>query len=155
MVEHGPRLKAVAFLCMATSLALACRGGAANLHGSHTAGLSDLTPQGRLLFNFESLLRANFPRASRVWARNVPSGFLNFSCTGVCRPLSQHLFYRFVFHRTGRSAFHLSKRKFNAGYFGVYPEILLIRGHSIACDRKETRFLIHYRSAASFTLACA
>jgi hypothetical protein len=155
-VEPHVRLKAVVLLCLVTSLALACRGGAASLHVSRTnAGLNDLTPQGRLLFNFESILRANFPHASVVvWARIVRSGLLNFHCTRPCGSLSQELSYQFVFRRTGRSAFHLSRRKFNPGYFGNYPEILLIRGRSIACDRKETKFLIRYRSAVSFTLGC-
>ena len=121
----------------------------ARMRGSMTS-----PPKGRLLFNFEALLHANFPDASVVWARSVPRGLLNFSCTRSCGPLSQESPYRFVFRRTTRSAFHLSSRKFNPGYFGNYPEILLIRGRSIACDRKEKRFLINYRDAASFTLGC-
>jgi hypothetical protein len=146
------QVKVIAFAGVVISLALACQGGAAGLQHSRT--VDDLTPQGRLLYNFEALLRANFPRTPVVWARTVPGGFLNFSCTRPCGPLSQELFYGFVFRRTGRSAFHLSRRKFNPGYFGNYPEILLIRGRSIACDRRETRFLIHYRDAASFSLGC-
>jgi hypothetical protein len=107
-----------------------------------------------LLRNFEALLHQSFPGRSVVSMQTRRSGELNFMCGGFCAPLSTRAPYWFVFRHPGRSAFHLSSRKFNPGYFGNYPTLVLIRGRTIACDRRETRFLIEYRDAAAFTLGC-
>jgi hypothetical protein len=79
----------------------------------------------------------------------------NFSCAGECAPLSKYRPYKFTFLRPSGSAFHVSRRTFgDNGEFGNYPIAVLIRGRAVACDARETRFLIAYRSTASFTLAC-
>jgi hypothetical protein len=79
----------------------------------------------------------------------------NFSCAGDCAPLSKYRPYKFTFLRPSGSAFDVSSRTFgDNGEFGNYPIAVLIRGRAVACDARETRFLIAYRSTASFTLAC-
>lgn len=117
-----------------------------------------LTPQGRLLWNLEGLLRKSFPGRQVVSVTGGPgrrSSFFDFSCPGLCAPAADYSTYRYVFTPHGGSAFHLSSRKFNEGYFGVYPVQLLVRGRSIACNKNEMQFLIAYRNTLPLTLACA
>jgi hypothetical protein len=109
-----------------------------------------LTAEGRLLWNFEALLRQKF--GGRSVSVSPPE---NFSCAGLCAPLSKYRPYKFTFSRPSGSAFHVSKRTFgDNGEFGNYPVPVLIRGRAVACDRGERHFLISYRSTASFTLDC-
>jgi hypothetical protein len=109
-----------------------------------------LTAHGRLLMNFEALLRRTFHNRGVSVSRPE-----NFSCAGDCAPLSQYRLYRFTFARPRGSLLHISKRTFgDNGEFGNYPVPVLIRGRAVACNARETRFLIAYRSMASFTLEC-
>jgi hypothetical protein len=108
-----------------------------------------LSKQGRLLWNFEALLVRTFGhRPVSVSDRE------NFSCSGVCAPLSTYTPYRRVFANPTGSTFHLSGRKLPAGSFGNYPEPVLIRGRTIACDTRGKRFLVAYRDSVSLTLGC-
>jgi hypothetical protein len=113
-----------------------------------------LTVQGRLLWNFEGLLRKTFPGRA-VSARYRRGSFWNFACSGSCSPLARWSPYRFTFEAPGGSAFHVSSKGLLPGSFGNYPLQVLVRGHAVACDKQETRFLIEYRDTASFTLACS
>jgi hypothetical protein len=111
---------------------------------------SALTSHGRLLMNFEALLRRTFHNRGVSVSRPE-----NFSCAGDCGPLSKYRLYRFTFARPRGSLLHISKRTFgDNGEFGNYPVPVLIRGRAVACDARESRFLIAYRSMASFTLDC-
>jgi hypothetical protein len=103
-----------------------------------------------MLWNFEALLWQRFVDGKVSVSRPE-----NFSCAGDCAPLSRYRPYKFTFLRPSGSAFHVSRRTFgDNGEFGNYPIAVLIRGKAVACDARETRFLIAYRSTASFTLAC-
>jgi hypothetical protein len=115
-----------------------------------------LTRQGRLLWNFEGLLRKTF-HAQIVSASSGLFESLNFSCAGWCGPNAAYLHYEFTFAHPAGSSFHVSKRRYVGGTWGNYPRGVLIRGHMIACNAKETEFLISwvYRSTASFTLGCS
>jgi hypothetical protein len=120
--------------------------------------VAGVTAQGRLLWNLEGLLRRSFPGVTQVGVTGGPgrgSSFYNFSCSGACAPNSKYSHYWYVFAKPGGSAFHLSSKRFSEGYFGNYPIQLLIRGRSIACNQKETRFLIAYFNSLPFTLSCA
>jgi hypothetical protein len=127
------------------------QGAAAPISQSRASGPpKGLTAQGRLLWNFEALLRQQFGGRSVSVSRPE-----NFSCAGLCAPLSRYRPYRFTFSRPSGSTFHVSKRTFgDNGEFGNYPVPVLIRGRAVACDRAERHFLISYRSTASFTLDC-
>jgi hypothetical protein len=39
--------------------------------------------------------------------------------------------------------------------FGNYPVAVLIRGRNVACNKRETTFLIKYRDGAGLTLGCS
>jgi hypothetical protein len=132
-----------AFALMLAALTLST-GSAAG-----TALPTRLTAQGRLLLNFEALLRATFDGRSVY----VSDG-ANFSCAGSCAPASKFAPYRFVFQGRASSSFHLLSRRFRDGAFGNYPVPLLIRSKAIACDGSGRQFLVRYRNAASFTLGC-
>ena len=140
-------------IALVACLVLWAHGGvAAPASAPQAAGRppGSLTAQGRLLWNFEALLGQKF-----VGGRVSVSRPENFSCAGDCAPLSKYRPYKFTFLRPSGSAFHVSRRTFgDNGEFGNYPIAVLIRGRAVACDARETRFLIAYRSTASFTLAC-
>src|SRR3981081_2148013 len=113
--------------------------------GSSPPGLSN---SGRILWQFEALLHDKFGKrpvcASGRWAQNFTSG--------SCSPLAVYSPYFYVFANAHASAFHISS-KAKVGGFGNYPTPVLVRGHPLACDRGETRFLILYRDTR-FTLGC-
>ena len=147
----GQRL-AVGCIALVACLVLWAQGASAPASPRQTAGRApeSLTAPGRLLWNFEALLRQRFP-GGRVSVSRPE----NFSCAGDCAPLSRYRPYKFTFLRPSGSTFHVSRRTFgDNGEFGNYPIAVLIRGKAVACDARETRFLIAYRSTASFTLAC-
>ena len=128
-------------------LAIWSSGDAAPARNGPPVGL---TRHGRLLWNLEARLHQTFD--GRGVSVSRPE---NFSCTGECAPLSTYRLYRFTFARAIGSSFHVSKRTFgDNGEFGNYPVPVLVRGRAVACDARETRFLISYRSTASFTLDC-
>lgn len=111
-----------------------------------------LTAEGVLLWNFEGLLRKHVRNPEDVWRTGDPSSpYYNFSC---CGSRGTHATYRYVFRPPGGTSFHLSTTKFPPGVWGVNPAQVLIRGRSVACDARETRFLITYRGTASLTLNC-
>jgi len=139
-----------ALVLLLVILATLCLSGAVGASESVEASSPiGLTAQGRLLSNFEALLRTAFGTRAVFASRGE-----NFSCAGACAPLSTYSRYWFVFKSPARSTLHLSKRKFGSEVFGNYPAPVLIRGQSIACDLAATRFLVVYRNAASFTLGC-
>jgi hypothetical protein len=114
-----------------------------------------LTERGRLLWNFEALLRETFGAAG-VSVSHGPNRALDFSCRGDCAPLSKYFSYRFTFARPRGSAFHVSSRRYRGESWGNYPRAILLRGRLIACDERESRYLFSwvFSSTASFTLGC-
>jgi hypothetical protein len=86
-----------------------------------------------------------------------PTG-LNFTggrvASGACSPLAVYSPYVYVFAHAQQSAFHISSKK-KVGGFGNYPAPVLIRGRPIACNARETQFLIRYLDAISFTVDCS
>ena len=143
---------------MAATLTLAVvalSGAAPGGSSNRLSAPRGLTPQGRLLWNFEALLQQTFNRRI-VSASSGLNGALNFSCAGWCGPNAKYLHYEFTFAGARGSTLHVSKRRYTGGTWGNYPRGILIRGHLIACNAKETRFLISwvFRSMASFTLGC-
>lgn len=141
------RFAVSACVALVAVLAIWSSGDAAPVRNGPPPGL---TRHGRLLWNFEALLHQTFK--DRGVSVSRPE---NFSCSGECAPLSTYRLYRFTFARATGSSFHVSKRTFgDNGEFGNYPIPVLIRGRAVACSANETRFLIAYRSTASFTLEC-
>lgn len=114
-----------------------------------------LTRSGDVLWNFENLLRSNFPNQKAVSATVVDhSGALDFVCGGFCAPNSRYSSYIYIFASRNVSAYHLARRTFS-GSWGNYRRQVLIRGRSVACNSKETTFLVQQRQAVSFKLECA
>jgi hypothetical protein len=108
-----------------------------------------LTKEGRVLWQFEALLHDNFGNrpvcASGRWGQKFTSG--------RCAPLAVYSRYRYVFARARDSAFHVSTKK--ARDFGNYPQPVLINGRNVACNARETTFLILQVAAGGFTLGCS
>jgi hypothetical protein len=78
-------------------------------------------------------------------------GGLDF-VTAPCAPLATFSPYRPTFAHARHSGFHVAHVR--GIDFGNYPAPVLIRGHGVACDARERTFLIEYRDAAAFSLAC-
>jgi len=137
------------------ALAVGVLGGAAPVESSNSGPPPGLTTHGRLLWEFEALLRDTF-NSRVVSASTGLNDSLNFTCAGSCAPSAKYLHYRFTFDHAQASRLHISKRRYTGGTWGNYPRGILIRGHLIACDHAEKRFLISwvFRSTASFTLGC-
>ena len=115
-----------------------------------SASSRPLTSQGQLVWSLEGLLTQTFG-SKPVSAAAGP----NFSCSGDCSPLATYSPYSFVFARHGDTTFHLSTRRPGPNTsFGNYPTPVLINGRLVACDGKESMFLIEYRDAANFMLGC-
>jgi hypothetical protein len=129
-----------------------------------------ITPEGRLLWNLEALLRTTFG-ASQPWSSDLtatgptnPSNpppnsktgpYVDFNCSGNdCSPFSTYSPYRYTFADPTDSTFHLSQQNYKGWSFGNYPEPVLIQGRIVACNSQESSFLIRYADASSFTLAC-
>jgi hypothetical protein len=108
-----------------------------------------LTKHGRLLWQFEALLHDTFGNhqvcASGRWGQKFTSD----------EPLCHVLYakYRHVFANAHNSAFHISSRR--AVGFGNYPQPVLIRGRNIACNARETTFLVKQVDAAALILRCS
>ena len=129
-----------------------------------------ITADGRLLWNLEALLRTTFGKNQPSGADNTDSGptnpsnppknsatgtYVNFDCAGdSCSPLSIYHPYWYTFANPTDSAFHLSARNYRDWFFGNYRVPILIKGKIVACNSRESRFLIRYSDASSFTLAC-
>src|SRR5258706_3845501 len=120
-----------------------------------TATPTGLSKSGRVLWQFEALLRDTFGNRS-VSAHLQPGRAINFACANKigCAPLAYWSPYFFTFTRAHDSAFRVSKKRFPSGYFGNYPFPIWIRGQFIACDRAEKHFLITYSDAVGLSLDC-
>jgi len=131
--------------------------GATGCGGKHASAGPPigLSKGGAILWQFEALLHDTF-RNNEVCA----SGRLGLNFTGgltasnACTPLAVYSPYFYVFAHARHSAFHISSKK-EVGGFGNYPQPVLIRHHPIACNRRETQFLIVYPDAISFTVGCS
>lgn len=146
---------AVCALLILTAVGWSGRGptrvrGAQSANGT-PAGL---TARGRLLWNFEALLKQTFGRRQVCTSssKRLKTRW-NFTA-GLCAPMSTYSSYWFVFARPRSAAFHISRRRGGSLYFGNYPESVLIKGWMVTCNVKGTRFLIDYSDAANLTLGC-
>jgi hypothetical protein len=146
-----PAAVAISVACASAAIALfAGDSFATEAHPTASAPLPALSKSGQILWQFEALLHDTFGNrpvcASGRWAQEFTSG--------DCSPLAVYSPYSYVFAHAHRSAFHISSKK-RVGGFGNYPIAVLIRGRPIACNARETQFLIKYRDSASLTLGCS
>lgn len=141
----------LALAATAAGIAVAVRSsGGPSGPGTTSGSPIHLSAQGRLLWQFEGLLRETF--GSRPLCARITSASDNFSA-GVCSPLALYSPYWYSFTDARRSRFHVSDKV--ASNFGNYPVPVLINGRSVACNWTETKFLIKYPDASSFSLACS
>ncbi len=136
---------------LAAGLLVALVAGGVSVFASAPANPpSGVNRPGKIVWNFEGLLYRTFQTRD---ASEIGSS-LNFTCPGFCSPPATYNTYVGIFANATRSAYHLSSRRFAAGAFGIYPVPVRIKGHYIACDRAEHRFLIAYARTANFSLDC-
>lgn len=113
-----------------------------------------LSQQGKLLWNFESLLAQTFGN-KQPYASGKLNVSENFSCAGSCGPLSTYSAYTYTFVDLGKSSMKISNADISKDSFGNYPVPVLIRGKAITCNSAGTEFLVINRADTSFTLMCA
>jgi hypothetical protein len=102
------------------------------------------------VWSFEGLLSQTFG-----YKPGSAAGGIDISCSGDCSPLSTYSPYSFVFARHRDPTFHISTRRPGPSIsFGNYPAPVLIEGRLVACDSKESTFLVEYREAVNFSLGC-
>jgi len=145
-------------ICAAIIVALSLwtRGAADSLIRSKDAPprAAHLTAQGRLLWNFEALLKETLGGHQVCVSTKTRLGTRWNFTSGSCAPLSTYLFYKPVFARPRGFTFHIARRAVRSAFFGNYPEAVLIRGQLVACDAAEARYLVDYASGAGLTLVC-
>lgn len=112
-----------------------------------------LTSQGRLLWNFEGLLRKTFGHRQTLCVSGNASTSWNFT-DGGCNPLSKYRLYWYTFKSPHGTTFHLVRRRMRPPIFGNYPVAVLVRGHMIACGAKGRGFLVDYGSGMGMMLGC-
>lgn len=127
-----------------------CVGSFATETQAASSGPSpELSKSGRILRQFEALLHDSFGDhavcASGRWGQKFTSG--------QCSPHAVYSRYSYVFARVRGSSLHTSSKK-RVGGFGNYPVAVPIRGHPIACNARETQFLVKYRNAVPLALGC-
>lgn len=129
--------------------ALAC--SAQSAAGQSPPGL---TPAGWTLWEFEALLHDTFYNLPVSAHYNRGKSWKFAACGRIgCAPLSYWNIYFFTFKNARQSTFHLSARRALPS-FGNYPIPIEVKGHFVACNRSESRFLITYGSAVGLGLAC-
>jgi hypothetical protein len=107
-----------------------------------------LSKNGRILWQFEALLHDTFSNRPVCTKGRLALSFRS----GTCSPLAVYSPYFYVFANARGSAFHLSSPQ-KVGSFGNYPVVVFIRGRPVACNARETKFLI-LEAKARFTLGC-
>jgi hypothetical protein len=143
-------------IALATGVVASMGGAAPNAQREALRHFEGLTEQGRLRWNFEAVLHKRFPHRRAISVESSRDrATVDFSCGGHCGPKSRYLLWTFVFKNAHGTAFHVSKQKAFAGSFGNYPVQVLVHGHPVACDVRESRFLIQYADSAAFDLGCS
>jgi hypothetical protein len=117
-----------------------------------------LTASGRLLWNFEALLRQTFGAGYQGCLEYLNRYTLSFTKDSYCRSHSNAdtMYYRFTFKGASSSAFHVVARTFRPAAFGNYPEPIRVERNYVACDPAGHTFLISYGDVygLSANLAC-
>jgi hypothetical protein len=154
------RTKAVAaVLCVSlmTGVGASAREAAPARKGAVVAvPKTGLMEQGRFRWNFEAVLHRTFLDWSVLSMRYLPKrAAVDFSCGGYCGPKSRYQVFDFIFTNARSTKFHVSRRTAFAGSFGNYRAQILVRGHPVACNARETEFLFEFRDSAAFSVGCS
>ena len=119
------------------------------------SGPPKLSDEGRLLWNFEALLRTAFGNADVSVGGDFNFTDYYATCGNRCGPSAEHPGYVYTFDNAHNSAFHLAAKPLGPDVvFGAHPVPVLIKGLPVACNAAETRWLIEYGDVVSFTLGC-
>jgi hypothetical protein len=148
--------KGALFLSIVVAIAIASfasprQSAQAALSAGSAAARADLTPQGHLLWNLESLLVSAFGHKEPSVSGN-PDVSEDFTCAGECSPLATFSPYLFTFTHLGKSDLKVSNVDVLKLNFGNYPVPVLIRGKAISCGG--AKFLTVNRATSSFSLMC-
>lgn len=159
VLTHGrSRVSRLLPVLLLLSLALGS-GGAPAANARVLAPPPGLTASGRLLWNFEALLRDTFGPHYQGCLRALDRYTETFTTGQYCKThdAAHTMYYSFAFAKPAKSAFHLVVRTFPAGAFGNYPEPVRVENDFVACDPAGRTFLISYGDVIglSANLACS
>jgi len=130
-------------------------GASASQVGGPPAGL---TSSGRVLWNFEALLRQTFGSHYKGCLRTLSRYVETFTTDNYCatHDAAQTMYYSFAFANQSASAYHLVERTFAPGAFGNYPEPIRVEKNYVTCDPAGRTYLISYGDVfgLSANLAC-
>ena len=136
------------------ALFLGCFLAACGAAGEEPGPPPGLSKNGRILWQFEALLHDTFGQRDVCSSGGSRQNFTGGDvAAGACAPLAVYSPYFYVFADAHGSVFHINAKK-EVGGFGNYPVAVLIRGRPVACNARETQFLILYVDTL-FTLACS
>jgi hypothetical protein len=113
---------------------------------------ASLSSNGVLLLNLEALLYQEF-REHPFSSASRPGIPIDFTCGGICVPLSKYTPYVFAFGGLGRSSFRVTQKRLVGAPFGNGLPVL-IRGRMIVCNAAGTEFLISSAAEVSLSLSC-
>ena len=150
-------MKRVLVVLIAGLLLVLANGTGAS--GSRVGGPpAGVTSSGRVLWNFEALLRQTFGSHYKGCLRSLSRYVETFTTDNFCatHDSAQTMYYSFTFANPSASAFHLVERTFALGAFGNYPEPIRVEKNYVACDPAGRTYLIPYGDVLglSANLAC-
>jgi hypothetical protein len=115
-----------------------------------------LTTRGRVLWEFEALLKVTYGRRQPAMSCVSSCAALSFSCAGDCSPMATYSPYFYDFGQPRSSTFRLGARYTSTAtdrsIHGALP--VLIKHRFVLCNPDGTTILIRARVAATFTLGC-
>jgi hypothetical protein len=135
---------------VASGCATSAQGHAGRASVAAQQGNLRVTSHGRLLNEFEALLRSKF--GSKVVCERASGGPAVFVANG-CTPLADYDPYFYTFSHPVNKVLRLTRRR--PMDFGNYPRVVRVGKDSVRCNSgKHQRFLITYGDGASFSLTC-
>ncbi len=139
------------FLAVSAIPALGCGRGPAP-GGDSIAPEAGLTASGRLLFEFESLLRHRYGRDTIFMTPT--SANVEVCALSPCGPADKSYSFFYTFEGRPQSNLALGSRLPAHAFFGNLAVPVLLDREPVRCGRAPDDFLVRYADAISFSLAC-
>ncbi len=142
-------------------VALAGIFSSAGISAANAASPPGLTPAGRVLWNFEALLRDTFGSRDVCQVtgaygngQTLPDYGDFVSPAAGCSPTATYSTYVPVFVNAHGSAFHLVVHHIKPGFGGAHSGAVRVHGLLVACDRQGKQLLIAHGDAVGFSPDC-
>lgn len=148
-------------LPIALAIAVAGLLISAGTSAARAASPPGLSPAGRVLWNFEALLRDTFGSREVCQVtgaygngQTLPDYGDFVSPAAGCDPTATYSVYVPVFANAHGSAFHLVVHHITPGFGGAHSGPVHVHGLLVACDKQGKRLLIAHGDAVGFSPDC-